>query len=182
MNVFDLPLLLGPLLCLMMGRRCGRWGAALLALGLLLHLSFGLPRWQLWPAFLAAACVFTVQVRFPQMRRREQVRRRGQVGWGLLTALLSLLSLGLSWAFPLFRLPVPSGPQNVGTQVLHGGQGQGTLQLWYPTAQTGGRRAPYLFDAPVAAALARSVGLPGFAFGHLRRLPTHAFLNAPPSL
>ncbi|MHA0036466.1 alpha/beta hydrolase family protein [Deinococcus sp. PESE-13] len=174
MNSFDLPLLLGLLLSLILGRRCGRWPVVLLALGLLLHLAFGVARWQLLPAYFAAALVFVLGLRSPIKRRR------GRVGWGLLTALLSLSALGLSWALPLFRLPVPSGPQHIGTQVLRGQSGV-TVQVWYPTPQASGRKAPYLFDAPVAAALARSVGLPGFAFGHLRRLPTHASLNAPPA-
>lgn len=178
MNAFDLPLLSVLLLPLAFkDRRTGRFLAALVAAGLLIHLVLGVPRWQLIPAYLAVGLVLLLGLRAPL------TRRRGKVGWGVLTVLLTLVTAGLVWALPLFRLPAPSGPHAIGTQVVHlDVKNQPvTVQVWYPTDQREGKVAPYLFDAPVASALAQSVGLPGFAFGHLRHLPTHAYLKAVPA-
>lgn len=178
MNAFDLPLLSVLLLPLAFrDRRTGRFLAGLMATGLLVHVLLGVPRWQLIPAYFALGIVLIISLRTPL------ARRRGKVGWGILTVLLTLVTAGLVWALPLFRLPAPSGPQAIGTQVVHlDGKNQPvTVQVWYPTDQREGKVAPYLFDVPVSSALAQSVGLPGFAFGHLRHLPTHAYLNAAPT-
>lgn len=178
MNAFDIPLLSVLLLPLAFKDRwTGRLLAVLVAAGLLIHLVLGVPRWQLIPAYLAVGVVLVLSLRTPL------TRRRGKVGWSLLTVLLTLVTAGLVWALPLFRLPAPSGPSAIGTQVVHlDGKNQPvTVQVWYPTTQREGKVASYLFDGPVSSALAQSVGLPGFAFGHLRHLPTHAHLNAAPT-
>lgn len=175
MHPLDLPILLLPLLGLALSPRTRLpWWTAGLVLGLLLHAALGEPRWQLAPAYLAAVLTPLLAWRGPSPRRWVRV------AWGSLTTLFVLASVGLSLALPLFRLQAPTGPHRVGTQVLHWTQaGEAlTVQVWYPTTDTGGRPAPYLFDARVAGELARSVGLPAFAFGHLRQVRTHALHGA----
>ena len=114
MNAFDLPLLSVLLLPLAFrDRRTGRFLAGLMATGLLVHVLLGVPRWQLIPAYFALGIVLIISLRTPL------ARRRGKVGWGILTVLLTLVTAGLVWALPLFRLPAPSGPQAIGTQVVH---------------------------------------------------------------
>lgn len=178
MNSLDLLLLSVLLFPFTLGRT--RWRkpfAALMLMGLLAHLTLGLPRWQLSPAYLALSIALLFTLGKPLTRRRRKL------SWSLVTVLLVTMAASLIWALPIFHLPVPTGSQAIGTRVVHfkGHQAPLTVQLWYPTKQRQGKRAPYLFDAPVAAGLARSVGLPGFAFNHLRRLPTHAYLNALPA-
>lgn len=153
---------------------------ALLLTGLLFHLTLGVPRWQLAPAYLAAGLAMGLVVGLAL--GLLGAGRRAQRGWAAVAGSLLLVTLGLNWAAPLFTFPAPTGPQGIGTRVVHwqGEQRPVTAQVWYPTAERQGRRAAYLPDRAVTTALAHSFGLPGFALSHLRGVRTHALLNAVP--
>ncbi|MCA9572888.1 MAG: hypothetical protein KC656_33855, partial [Myxococcales bacterium] len=97
-----------------------------------------------------------------------------------------------SICFPLFRLPIPSGPHPVGTRSLVVPTGRPdpfrpeprvvALQVWYPAVHGAeGPLAPYVEDPPMLAGLLGLLGLPRFVLGHLDRVPTVAVQNAAPA-
>jgi dienelactone hydrolase len=83
-----------------------------------------------------------------------------------------LLVLGLlSFVFPVFRLPSPTGPVPVGTTVLPPDDPLGlTLQIWYPTQDSAGY--PRAWYAPVGGGRRNKI---------FRWIRTAARLDAPPS-
>jgi dienelactone hydrolase len=106
--------------------------------------------WQLGPAYLA--CCFLVLYLTPIGHGRVAV-----LALPITVAILILTSLVFSWALPMFQLPEPSGDYPVGTRIFFmtdtrrrethdeaiQGDRQIVVQLWYPAADSKGRRACY---------------------------------------
>src|SRR5690349_12373048 len=92
------------------------------------------------------------------------------------------------------RLPEPSGPHRIGTHVLHWIDKSRPdpvdkkyhrdlmIQIWYPTRQMTGAKAPYLPDKRFAKVLVdRQYYLQDAAMlKSWGKLKTHAYLNAKP--
>src|SRR5690606_37058208 len=106
-----------------------------------------------------------------------------RAGRALFGTLGLALVLAPAFAFPVPRLPVPSGPMEIGThtfELTHPelreeyGQSRGrrriTVQLWYPAnPEEGANPVPWDPNADVIApAVARRIGVPGFLFGSAR--------------
>ena len=100
----------------------------------------------------------------------------------------------LAWAFPVLRLPTPTGPASVGTDVLQwtdpARPGRVVVaQVWYPAAPGDGGGAPratYLGRdgreaAIVADGIASHFGVPPFLLSEARRAEGHARLRARPA-
>lgn len=89
--------------------------------------------------------------------------------------LLAVFAFLLSYAFPNFPMPKPTGPYAVGATERSVIDERGTLtaKVWYPAEFTeGGTPQPYLLG------LKRSImGLPTFIYSHLKGRPTRAFEN-----
>lgn len=162
----------------------GRLAASVLLVGglLLVHLTVDGARWQMIPAYASAlglAALVAGRLFGPAPTLWPYGAALGLVG------VLAAAAAGL--AVPVFRLPAPPGPYPIGTSSIAltdwgradpftGEPGRRLVaQIWYPAqAGTGVGAAPYVEDGAALAPLARLLGLPGWALGHLALVRTHA--------
>jgi predicted dienelactone hydrolase len=170
-----------------------------LAVCVVLHLTFEGLRWQMVPAFVVVTATFLFADL--RLRRREHVKARslnarigGWFGAGIAVVLLALTVL-LSYAFPIFDMPAPTGGHPVGTMELHvidenraeshtddaTDHRELMVRIWYPAESITGRvRAMYWRQSGArSAAVTSSTPLPWFTFTHLRLIPTHSYWRAP---
>ncbi|OKP92125.1 dienelactone hydrolase [Paenibacillus sp. P32E] len=115
--------------------------------------------------------------------------------WGTAyTAIAVMLAVTaiLMYAFPVFKLPEPTGEFKVGTQTFHfvdthrkeiygeGREGHRELmvQVWYPAQAGTGKYAPFIPEPRILSYMAADYGLPGFTFGHLRYVSSHTYSGA----
>ena len=128
---------------------------------LVLHLILEGGHWQMIPAY-AAFLVFAATLGL----RAKGWRIAGAAG----VVLLCAGSIGLSALLPMFRLPAPTGPYQVGTrtmQVKAGGRDV-VVQVWYPAAAS---------HRPFAAYRRREETTRQSSYQDV--LPTHSRLEAP---
>ncbi|WP_313731664.1 alpha/beta hydrolase family protein [Cohnella nanjingensis] len=112
----------------------------------------------------------------------------------LLTLFLAV-SVALPALLPVISFAKPTGPYPVGTTVFHwvderrgesytenpDDKRELMVQIWYPAAEGGGKKqSPYVQNASkmTAAISSKMLGLPAFAFSHLRLAKTHSLLEA----
>ncbi|MDO7907708.1 dienelactone hydrolase [Paenibacillus sp. JX-17] len=107
-------------------------------------------------------------------------------------ALMLVVSAGLMYAFPVFKLPEPTGEFKVGTQTFHfvdthreeiydeakDGKRELMVQVWYPAQADTGKYAPFIPDTRILRYMAANYGLPRFTFQHLKYVSSHAYLRA----
>src|SRR5215203_2619464 len=154
------------------------------------------PRWQMLPAYALAGLFFLIwllQNFAPAGRPAGQKwTNRLAVGLGILGLVVSIV---LPIMLPVFRLPHPSGPYEIGTLTYHwvdadrpevftadsDDRRELMVQIWYPAkGEPASPRAPWVQDPDALAAdLARALHLPGFTFGHLKYISTDAIPSAP---
>lgn len=206
-------LLLGASACVPLVRRARRppWLSRVPALALgcaALQMLIEGYRWSMVPAY-ALAVLFTVLFAVPSFVRRRRAshgrpseaesraRRAIQIG-GAVVGLLVVAGAALPPAmFPVFALPVPSGPLAIGTVAVDlvdstraevftpdpSDHREVFVRVWYPAAKTPGAR-PMSFWGPtdaVRTGLAQALGLPEFLFQHLRYVTTHTVPGATPA-
>ncbi len=167
---------------------------ATFALVVLLALQLTLEgyRWQLVPLYLliltlAILALWGLRADVPHWPRPVVVP---------ITALWLLVSVALPVALPVPHLPEPTGPYPIGTfsaaltdanrTMQYGPEPQAPrrimVQVWYPAAEvpSNTRPAPWLDHIDLLGpAIARWLGLPGFALNHVRLTRTHAYPQAP---
>lgn len=156
--------------------------------GLALIVLFDPLRWQLWPLFVLIALGLVLGLL--RWRRGQKPR-----AWWV-RGIEGILALGLAaiaalplLVFPPFDLPRPSGPMKVGVtdfavtdpareDPYFGGKREFAVRAWYPTDEG--------WEGPIAAyqsaAFSRSAmfgPLKSFMFGHLHRVGTQGYLDAP---
>jgi len=101
----------------------------------------------------------------------------------------------IMWVVPVFNLPAPEGPYNIGTQTFHwvdtsrsefftedtSDNRQIMVQIWYPgETQPHQDPEPYLdFVEQRAITMADAGGVPEFLPGHLNYIFTNSVKNAP---
>ncbi|MEK8133080.1 dienelactone hydrolase [Paenibacillus filicis] len=104
-------------------------------------------------------------------------------------AVMLVVTAGLMYAFPVFKLPEPTGEFKLGTQTLHfvdtsreetfdqarGGKRELMVQVWYPSQAGTGKYAPFIPDTRILRYMAANYGLPGFTFQHLKYVSSHAY-------
>lgn len=129
---------------------------------------------------------------FNLLRTQTAVRRESRIRrvWVRLLLVFGLIATaGLNYAFPVFRLPAPTGKLSVGTQVFHltdlnreetfGESGSGKrelmIQVWYPAESGNGKSASLIPDSAILPYMAENYGLPGFTFHHLKYVSGHAY-------
>ncbi|MQA97008.1 MAG: carboxylic ester hydrolase [Streptosporangiales bacterium] len=166
------------------------------------------PRWQLIPAYLAAALFAAICAVAARRARRTGAAPGGtgitarRWGWrvgrglgGVAGAVLLVVSVAVPVALPVFRFPAPSGPYGIGTATYHwvdetrpelftadpGDRRELKAQVWYPAAKgIEGRPAPYIRDADaVTPVMARLFGFPEASFAHFKHVTTNAVEGAP---
>src|SRR5271170_7448434 len=151
---------------------------AMLALGLtlivlLLHLVSEGAHWQMIPAYLGV-CILAILV----IAKKSTGPMASAGAWVVIV--LALATICLSAVLPMFRLPPPTGPNAIGTRVIHlvdssrvevhdsSRKRELMIQIWYPAATTRNPYAPYRRrEETTLVSSYQSV------------LPTHSRLNAP---
>ncbi|NOU63986.1 dienelactone hydrolase [Paenibacillus sp. LMG 31461] len=104
-------------------------------------------------------------------------------------AIMLVVTAGLMYAFPVWKLPEPTGEFKVGTQSFHfvdtnreeifdearGGKRELMVQVWYPAQAGTGKYAPFIPDTRILRYMAANYGLPGFTLQHLKYVSSHAY-------
>lgn len=107
-------------------------------------------------------------------------------------AIMLVVTAGLMYVFPVFKLPEPTGEFKVGTQTFHfvdtnreetfdkarDGKRELMVQVWYPAQAGTGKYAPFIPDTQILSYMAVNYGLPGFTFQHLKYVSSHAYSEA----
>ncbi|WP_054939720.1 alpha/beta hydrolase family protein [Paenibacillus ihuae] len=107
-------------------------------------------------------------------------------------AVMLAVTAVLMYAFPVFKLPEPTGEFKVGSQTFHFvdtsrkeifdetrvGNRELMVQVWYPAQAGTGKYAPFIPDTRILRYMAADYGLPGFTFGHLRYVSSHTYSGA----
>ncbi len=138
-------------------------------------------RWQLLPVSIASIFVSIASLILPKFDRLRPWLFPGLAGTGILGV---LASAALSYYYPIFTLPVPTGRYAVGTTTIDlvdnsrielcdpttKSYRELVLQVWYPAIATNGSKAAYLKDAQV---------VPDGLFSHLGLIKTNAVTDAP---
>ena len=159
-------------------------------------------RWQMIPAYALTGLFFFVWLlrntapmdQFANKKQTHRVAFGAAAGMGVLGLAVSIT---LPVVLPVFRLPHPSGPHEIGTLTYHwvdanrrevfsddlNARRELIAQIWYPARKSSSSpHARYIPDAGVvAAALARLLRLPEFTFGHLEYVISNATSSAPVS-
>lgn len=172
----------------------------LLAVALtVVHLFVERYRWQMVPAYLTVAVMARIGWRL--LRRPApglRIGRTKQSKAGLVALLPVAGAALLPAAFPIPRLPEPSGPYPVGTLSIHlideerselfgsepGGPRELMVQFWYPAdPDPGAATGPWTQDLEqIGPANAARMGFPSFVLDHLALADTHSYPDAPLSL
>jgi predicted dienelactone hydrolase len=122
-------------------RLCLRIVGYFLALSITAQAILEGSHWQIWPLDLGSLLLIgaaLISLRFP--------RRFVVVTVAVFAVLLLGLTVVLSWVFPMFHLPHPTGPDAVGTRLFHlvdtdriedagpspSGKRELMIQVWYP--------------------------------------------------
>lgn len=159
-------------------------------------------RWQMIPAYTIAgvlSLVWLFQTAGPA-RPGAAPMAHGRVAKVIATGLAFVglaVSVALSVALPVFRLPPPTGPYSIGTVVYHwtdedraevfstnsAARREMIVQIWYPaTEPLVTQPAPYVQAADALwAAQARLHGLPSFTLTHLGYVTSNVTQMAPVS-
>lgn len=167
--------------------------AALLALAAGLQLQVEGLRWQMAPIHLAAAGLAVGDVFF--------IDRSVEWSHRVARGLFGLIGLGAAAAapviFPVPELPVPSGPETIGTTTVElvdgdrpeaygafpGASRRLMAQAWYPAKPESEREAaPWSEDWDVVApATARRLGLPSWFLNHTRHTRSNGLASLAPA-
>ncbi|MFD0589418.1 alpha/beta hydrolase family protein [Paenibacillus sp. GCM10027627] len=110
------------------------------------------------------------------------------------TFIMLAATAGFMYAFPFFKLPEPTGPHLVGTQIFHltdssreetfdaakKGNRELMVQIWYPAQQTKGAPAPMIGQTALLKEepLSKTVGFPSFIMNYLKDIPSHSYEGA----
>ncbi len=163
------------------------------AMVLILHLSFGLVRWQFYPIYLAIILFgigfYIIQIRGLMV---STFVRRGIL---LVSSILFFISLGSALVFPVYEIPNPSGDYAIGTEsyVIEdvsreelysdeiGDYRKINIQVWYPAETIEGYDvAPWLEDGvEVSRGLSKDMGFPFFLLDHTAEIMSNSYVGAP---
>lgn len=138
-----------------------------------LHFRFEGAHWQMAPAYLGVAVFFSIVV-----ARKSTGPVTIAAVWAMLA--LDLATVCFSAILPMFRLPQPTGPDIIGTRVIHltderrveehdkSRKRELMIQIWYPASPSRNAYAPY-----------RKREETTLLSSYQSVLPTHSRWNAP---
>lgn len=148
-------------------------------------------RWQMNPLYLVAIGLAVGDVLFVD----RELAWTNRVARGVFGVVGILGAAALAVLLPVPELPVPSGPEAIGTLTVQvtdeqrretygqrpGGPREFVAQVWYPAqAQEIGDPVIWSEDWDVVApALARRIGMPGWFLDHTRYTDSHAGRSLP---
>lgn len=154
-------------------------GSLLVLLGILTLIFEGL-RYEVLTILILLALSYIPYQPFLKVRR-------------LFTVIIIGVMLLLILAFPVYRMPTPTGTYDIGTTTyqvndstrneIYGRQ-EGirkfNFQIWYPFIKTDEQElAPWLLDQEVTSqALSRDFGFPGFLLNQTKFVTSHSYLDA----
>ncbi|MET4389872.1 dienelactone hydrolase [Bradyrhizobium sp. F1.4.3] len=141
------------------------------------HAVFEGSRWQMAPAYFLIVALILYECAHWLFGYRAPSIAIVTVILGTLTAIAGCI------AMPVFKLPIPTGPYAIGTQVRHivdegrrelfsddpSARRELVIQIWYPAAPAKGRTSPYR-DRRIAT----------LKSAHLRLVETHSMPGAQP--
>ncbi len=154
------------------------------------------PRAQIAPAYALAGLLFIVWL----VQRAQSTGLPGRSGWlkglGIAAGSVGLaVSIAMPVIFPVFHLPKPTGPYEIGTLTYHwvdadrpevftsdpDDHRELMVQIWYPAGDIKSLPlAPYVQDGEaLSMAFARLRNVPEILFGNLKYIESNAFQSAP---
>ena len=182
------------------GRR-SRWLIylpAVAALLVVIHLLVEGYRWQMVPAYLLVA-ILVVIMAWRLLRKtgpEEDKPSRGPRIAAIIGTILGLLVLTLAAMLPIispvFKLPEPSGPYDVGTRYFYWTDEdrpdeytsdpddfrEVSIQMWYPAELSGDEETIPYMSREAARAFFNASDAPEFLLDHHALVHTHAYLGA----
>jgi predicted dienelactone hydrolase len=157
-------------------------------------------RWQMYPAYLFSGVLFIFTAKYlsylKDSRDRDTISdRKGLRYSGAVISTLLLILIALPpLAFPVFELPQPTGPYQVGIRhdfFIDTSRAELatpdtsdfreiSAQVWYPAVANDKRAVKYWVNARQQSEVITQFwgGLPSFLFSHFSLVETHSYLNA----
>ena len=143
-------------------------------------------RWQLLPAIYLLPLVFLVY-KYGHSKKGAPLHKAVVFVWFVIATIVP-------WALPVFKLPIPYGPFNVGTERFHivdstrfewftkkdlNDRRELMLQAWYPSNVRPITKPENYMDFMElrSPALASAGGIPAFTTSHLERVKTNSYLD-----
>lgn len=203
MRLFEILLLLlsaGLLVLMMFFRNSKRLPLFLTSvmgtLVLIIHLTFEGIRVQLLFPYCMVIVSLVVSV-YGLLRKKGERKVSCFISVPLfsITVLSLILTAGLMYLFPVFKLPEPMGKLEVGTKTFHfidasrkelfgettGSPRELMVQVWYPAQNTSGRPVPFIPESAKVLKeepMSHEIGIPRIFMDYLKYIPSHAYSNA----
>ena len=158
----------------------------------ILHVVIDGLRWVLYPLYLASFGMVIIGY-FTKVTQISISNNRRKVITIVLSTLIVFSGL-LSFMFPIYRLPSPSGDYEIGTKtfvITDGTRPEAytsnpdddrriKVQIWYPAETVEGyEQAPWLDGVVVSRALSKDFGLPAFALDQTADIMSNSYFDAP---
>ena len=148
-------------------------------------------RWQMVPAYVLAL-ILMWRLKGIDASKPVRLSFLGVLGF-LGIIILAVIGWVLPLVLPVFSLPAPGGPYNVGTELVHvqterdelisedpSDTRELMLKIWYPSeADVSSLRGERYVDQGSRTGFATKYGLPPAALNYLDRVKTHAFSGIP---
>ncbi len=167
-------------------------GIVMIVIGIL-HLVLGRPRWQYYPLYIVGAIYFILIVlNYYQVLDLSPNISKWLIG---IAILLIFISIVLLFAFPIEKLPIPSGEYKVGTRIYdledksrneiysedENANRKIKYQIWYPTDKIDGyNKVKWINDGVIVTRqLAKNMHLPAFMLDHTARINSNSYLDSP---
>ncbi|WP_232242533.1 alpha/beta hydrolase family protein [Paenibacillus sp. GSMTC-2017] len=106
-----------------------------------------------------------------------------------------LATAGFMYAFPIFKLPEPTGPHSIGTQTFHfvdknrdeifdekqNSKRELMVQVWYPAQNGNGKNSPFMPNSNKMLPedpIAKMFGIPTMFMEYLKYIPSHSYQDS----
>ena len=167
-------------------------GILIIVIGML-HLLLGKSRWQYYPMYLIGIVYLILALlnHYKMLNLTPGISK-----WIIgISLLFIVLSIGFVFAFPMEKMPLPSGKFKVATRIydledksrdenytdIPGDKRKIKYQVWYPTDNTKGfKKAKWIHDGTIVTRqLAKNMFVPPFMLDHTKGIYSNSFTDAP---
>ncbi|WP_299436576.1 hypothetical protein [uncultured Maribacter sp.] len=140
---------------------------------LVFHISTENIRWQMLPIYLLSIVQLTLFFSKTTVRKKWM-----KIIGGILSFILILIGLTLSYVIPVFYLPKTNGKHLVGTRIENFTSNKNELGIvnikaWYPIEKAGQQKD--IYSEQPTKSLDGVMGMPGILFSHLKLVKTGAY-------